>query len=108
MNNGENMKMPKTLRKYCPYCKKYTEHKVLEVKKHQASSLSRGSKYRAKKRGLARGYGNLGRYSKRPITQWKRVGAKTSKKVDLRLECTVCKKKHVFNSTFRTKKLELV
>ncbi|MEM2115695.1 MAG: 50S ribosomal protein L44e [Candidatus Woesearchaeota archaeon] len=101
------MKFPKNMRKYCPYCKKYTVHKVLEVKKHQASSLSRGSKHRAKKRGLARGFGNLGRYSKRPITQWKQTGAKSSKKIDIRLECSECKKKHIYKHTFRTKKLEI-
>ncbi len=102
------MKLPKTMRKYCPYCKRYTEHKVLEVKKHQASSLSRGSKYRAKRRGLARGYGNKGRYSKKPITQWKRVGAKSSKKIDIRLQCKECGKQHIFTHTFRAKRVEFV
>lgn len=102
------MKFPKTIKRYCPYCKKHTEHKVIEVKKRQASSLSRGSKYRAKRRGLARGTGSLGRYSKKPLTKWKRVGVKASKHIDIRLECKVCKKQHIMVKTFRTRKLEFV
>jgi large subunit ribosomal protein L44e len=100
------MKFPKTMRKYCPFCKKHTAHRVLRVKGKPGRSLSRGSKYRARDRGQARGFGNHGRYSKPAINQRKRAGVKLAKKIDLRLECSVCKKKHVFNSTFRAKKFE--
>ena len=48
------MKLPKTANRYCPYCKHHTEHKILLNKKRAPSSLSRGSKYRARKRGKAR------------------------------------------------------
>jgi len=80
------MKIPKLVKRLCPFCKKHTEHKVSQVKKKQASSLSYGSKVRAKRRGAARGQGGMGRYSKPPITKWKLTGKKTSKKVDLRYE----------------------
>ena len=102
------MKKPKTIMRLCPFCKKHTEHKIIISKKGQVSSLTHGSKYRARKRGLARGIGNLGRYSKPPISKFKMTGKKQSKKTDLRFECKECKKKHVQRFPIRTKRLELV
>jgi len=102
------MKLPKTTKRLCPYCKKHTEHKTTQTKRKKASSLSLGSKYRAKKRGLARGTGNLGRYSKPAITKFKLTGKKQSKKTDLRYECSVCKKTHVQKTGIRAKRVELV
>lgn len=102
------MKIPKAIQRYCPYCKKHTEHKVSQTKKKQASSLSHGSKYRARKRGVARGHGNLGRYSKPAVTKFKRTGAKATKKTDLRYECKECKKQHVQKKGIRAKKVEFV
>jgi len=102
------MKLPKTTNRYCPYCKHHTEHKILLNKKRAASSLSHGSKYRAKKRGKARGHGNLGRYSKPAVTQFKMTGAKTTKKTDLRYECNTCKKQHMQKYGIRAKRVEFV
>ena len=102
------MKIPKTQRRYCPYCKRHTEHKVIQNKRKAASSLRRGSKYRARDRGLARGHGNLGRYSKPAVTSWKRTGAKVSKKTDLRYKCTVCGRVHIIGEGKRTKRVTLV
>jgi large subunit ribosomal protein L44e len=102
------MKKPKAMKRLCPYCKKHTEHKVTQTKRKTASSLSRGSKHRAKSRGKARGHGNLGRYSKPAVTKFKRTGAKVSKKTDLRYECTTCKKKHIQKKGIRAKRVELV
>jgi large subunit ribosomal protein L44e len=101
------MNMPKQIKRYCPYCRKHTDHKVTINKRKQGSSLSQGSKYRARKRGLARGAGNLGRYSKPAIGNFKMTGSKQSKKNDIRFECSVCHKKHVKKNTIRSKKLEL-
>jgi len=100
------MKMPKTKKKYCPYCKKHTEHKVGPSKKKSPGSMTYGSKVRAKRRGLARGHGNRGRYSKPAISKFKMTGKKSTKKLDLRFECSICKKKHVQKKGFRTKKIE--
>lgn len=101
------MKVPKTVRRLCPFCRKHTEHKVSQTKKKQASSLKKGSKYRARKRGLARGFGNLGRYSKPAITKFKMTGKKVSKKTDFRYTCSVCKKSHAQRKGIRAKKVEM-
>jgi large subunit ribosomal protein L44e len=100
------MKIPKTKRRYCKYCKKHTEHKVALSKKKSPGSLTYGSKVRARRRGKARGTGNLGRYSKPAISKFKMTGKKTSKKVDLRFECKDCKKKHVQKQGFRSRRIE--
>jgi large subunit ribosomal protein L44e len=102
------MKLPKTVKRYCPYCKKHTEHKVTQNKKRAASSLTYGSKYRARRRGAARGMGSLGRFSRPPVNKFKRTGSKTAKKTDLRYECTVCKKTHMQSRGIRAKKVEFV
>ncbi len=101
------MKLPKTVRRLCPYCRKHTEHKVSLVKRKTASALKHGSKVRARLRGKARGFGNWGRYSKPAITQWKMTGSKVSKKTDIRYQCAVCKKLHAQRAGFRAKKIEI-
>lgn len=102
------MKKPKTMNRYCPYCKKHTAHKVTQNKKKNPSSLTYGSKVRARLRGSARGTGNLGRYSKPAISKFKMTGKKSTKKTDLRYECTVCKKMHMQKQGMRAKKVEFV
>lgn len=102
------MKIPKTVKRFCKHCKKHTEQKVTQNKKKAPSSLSRGSKYRAKLRGAARGLGNLGRYSKPAVTKFKRTGAKQTKKTDLRYTCTVCKKMSTQSKGIRSKKVEFI
>jgi len=102
------MKIPKSMMRYCKYCRKHTEQKVAHNKKRTPSSLSRGSKYRSRLRGRARGVGNLGRYSKPAVTKFKRTGAKSTKKTDLRYTCSVCKKSTNQPSGIRAKKVELV
>jgi len=100
------MKLPKIKKRYCPYCKKHTEHKVTQNKRKAASPLTYGSKIRAKRRGKARGYGNLGRYSKPAVTKFKMTGKKQSKKTDLRYECKECKKTHMQKKGIRAKRVE--
>ncbi len=100
------MKLPKIVNRFCPYCRKHTEHKVLQGKRGPPSSLTYGSKVRARRRGRARGMGNLGRYSKPAVTKFKRGGKKTTKKTDLRYECKICKKQHMQKKGIRTKRVE--
>ena len=103
------MKMRKTVRRYCPFCKKHTEQKVSLAKKRgrsAAHTMSRGSTTRIRMRGLRRGYGNLGRYSKPPKP--KMSGKKLSKKTDFRFTCKECSKTHTQGKGFRAKKVELV
>ncbi len=102
------MKLPKNTKKYCPKCKKHTEHKIEQAKRRNASSLTYGSKHRARKRGKARGHGNLGRYSKPAISKFKATGKKGSKKTDLRYTCSKCKKTQVQKKGFRAKRVEFV
>jgi large subunit ribosomal protein L44e len=103
------MKIRKTTKRYCPFCRKHTEHKVSLAKKkgrNAAHPMSKGSKVRVKARGLRRGFGNLGRYSKPPKP--KMGGKKMSKKTDFRFTCKVCNKTHTQAKGFRAKKIELV
>ena len=102
------MKLPKNRRTYCPHCKKHTECKVFQVKKGQPNALTYGSKTRAKMRGQARGFGNLGRYSKPAVSKFKMTGKKQTKKTDLKYQCLECKKFHLQNKGFRAKRLEIV
>ena len=75
------MKKPKAANRYCPFCKKKTNHKIKQLSTGiKRGTLTRGSMSRARKRGLGRGYGNLGRYgSKPPINKWKRKIKNTKK-----------------------------
>lgn len=98
------MKLPKTKRKYCKYCKKYTEHKILIVKGKERGSLKHGSIARARKRGRGQGAGNKGRWGSKP-SKPKRVGAKISKKTNLKFTCQECKKTILQKAGIRTKKV---
>jgi len=102
------MKLPKIMKRLCRKCKTHTEHKVSQNKRKTARSMSLGSKYRARKRGLARGTGSLGRYSKPAVTKFKRAGAKNTKKTDLRYTCQTCKKASTQPSGKRAKRVEFV
>ncbi len=102
------MKIPKRVKRYCPHCKMHTEMKVSQAKRKQASPFSRGSKIRARKRGAARGMGNLGRYSRKAVSQFKMTGKKLTKKTDLRFTCTVCGKTWTQRKGLRIRKVELV
>jgi len=105
------MKIPKTKKRLCPYCKKHTEHKVYNQKTRGLNAThtqTRGSKVRTKKRGRRTGVGNKGKLSRKAIGSWKMTGAKTSKKTDLRYTCKECKKTHMQSVGKRSKKLELV
>lgn len=104
------MKLAKTRKRYCPFCKKQTEHTISIAKSGGRSKkhpMSRGSRKRMRLRGLDRGFGNKGRTSKGAVSKFKRTGAKQSKKQDLRYKCKVCNKISVQKKGKRAKKLEL-
>ena len=103
------MKIPKSMRRYCPYCKKHTEHKVAQAKGKTHGTAKPLSKYGKKRAGFKKGYGNLGRYgSKPPITKFKMAGKKSTKKTDLRYTCKTCNKTHTQKRGIRAKKVEFV
>lgn len=87
------MKIPKTTKRYCPYCRKRTEHKIKLVSTGgKRGALTRGSLLRAKKRGLNRGIGNKGKWGSRPaVSKFKRK-SKTTKKTNIMYTCQECKK----------------
>ena len=101
------MKKPKTIRRYCPKLKKHTEHTVKQVRnkgRSAAHPMSRGSTSRIRARGLRRGTGNLGRYSK--PTSPKMSGKKKSKRIAFIFTCTESGFAHQSNSGKRAKKVE--
>ncbi|KAF9068909.1 putative RPL42B-ribosomal protein L36a.e, partial [Rhodocollybia butyracea] len=77
--------IPRTRRTYCKgkTCKKHTPHKVTQYKKGKDSLFAQGKRRYDRKQS---GYGG----QTKPVFHKK---AKTTKKVVLRLECTVCKYK---------------
>jgi ribosomal protein L44E len=86
------MRLPKTTKRYCPYCNKQTDQKIKLVSSgSKKNSLSRGSKIRARLRGRNRGIGNLGRYSKPAVSKFK-MKTKTTKKAKILYICGTCNK----------------
>jgi len=85
------MEIPKKVMRYCPYCKKHTEHKVVIVSTgHKRGTMRKGSIERARKRGQGRGKGNKGKWGSKPaVTAWKRK-TKSTKKTNLIYTCTIC------------------
>ncbi|KAH7882426.1 60S ribosomal protein L44 [Phlebopus sp. FC_14] len=77
--------IPKTRRTFCKgkTCQKHTPHKVTQYKKGKDSLFAQGKRRYDRKQS---GYGG----QTKPVFHKK---AKTTKKVVLRLECTVCKYK---------------
>ena len=103
------MKIPKSRKRFCPKCKTHTQHTVSQAKstgRSKTHPMSRGARNRMKRRGLDRGYGNHGKTSRGAISSFKRTGAKTSKKVDLRFKCKECSKISVQTQGFRVKRPE--
>lgn len=92
------MKMPKTIRTYCPFCRRHTQHTVSIVKRRKARALSWGQ--RQFERTL-KGYGGF----PRPKAEDR---GKPTKKYDLRFKCNECGKMHTRGKGIRVKVLELV
>jgi ribosomal protein L44E len=85
-------KIPKVTKRFCPYCKKQTEQKIKLVSTgSKRGTLKRGSLARAKLRGVNRGIGSHGKYSKPAVSKFKRK-SKTTKKTNIMYTCQVCKK----------------
>ena len=102
------MKIPKKTKRYCPFCHKHTEHKIVNISTGQKrGALKRGSKERARKRGLGRGFGNRGKWGSKPaVSKYKRK-SKQTKKTNLMYTCKECKKSHMQKKGKRTGKLQL-
>ncbi len=87
------VKIPKTTKRYCKFCKKRTEQKIKVVSAgNKRGTLTRGSISRAKKRGLGRGIGNKGRWGSKPAVSAFKRKSKTTKKTNIMYSCKECKK----------------
>jgi len=99
------MKIPKTTKRFCPYCKKRTEQKAdLLSTGSKRGTLTRGSIARTKERGGSTGKGNHGKYSRKAIKSWKRKTKTTTRKVII-YKCTECKKSKQIKKSRRVSKL---
>jgi large subunit ribosomal protein L44e len=103
------MKLPKEIKRYCPYCRKHTIHTVGTAKQKARSSahpLSRWSNARTKARSYRSGTGNLGRFSKPAVKSWKRK-TKTTKRITVQYKCKECNKIHQIKKAIRTGRIEI-
>ena len=99
------MKLPKTTKRFCPYCNKRTEQKIdLLSTGSKRGELKRGSISRSKSRGAFPGKGNRGRYSRKAPKNWKRKSKTTTRKVVI-YKCQECKKSKQANHSRRVSKL---
>ena len=90
------MKKPRKIKRYCPTCKKHTEHNVDKIKKRKASELKQGQR---RFRRVTSGY----RGFPRPKPEGRE---KTSRRAALKYTCVICKKSHQPPS-LRAKKVEI-
>ena len=90
------MKMPRTVKRYCPTCKAHTVQEVERVKKKKASELKWGQR---RFRKVTAGYGGFPR--PKPVGR-----EKHTKRINLRYRCTQCKKANI-SPCIRAKKFEL-
>jgi large subunit ribosomal protein L44e len=104
------MKLTKQQKRYCKTCKKHAEHTLSIAKKRDRGTLKKGSLQRLAKRGSGKaGFGNKGKFSRKPKGSWKRSGSKPGKKFDLRFKCKTCNKSSVnTGAVIIAKKLELI
>ena len=100
------MKLPKTTKRYCPYCKKHTEQTISIAKQKSRSAshpLSRGSPSRVKARSL-QGIGNWGKRSKKGAKDWKRK-TKMTKRLTILYKCAACGKQKGSISAIRVSRI---
>ncbi|MGA1873794.1 MAG: 50S ribosomal protein L44e [Thermoplasmatota archaeon] len=90
------MKMPRTIKRYCPSCQTHTPHEVDKVKKRKASELAWGQR---RFRKVTAGYGGF----PRPKPEGRE---KPTKRVNLKYRCKTCKKAWQ-SPSIRAKRFEL-
>ncbi len=103
------MKLPKETRRYCPTCKKHTLQVVSTAKQKSRSAshpLSRGSMSRLRARGLRRGTGNKGKYSKPAVKSWKRK-TKVTRRIGVLYKCKECGKAKGIKKAIRSGRIEV-
>ena len=97
------MKVPKQTKRYCPYCKKHTQQKIMRTKtkprpKTKKHALKWGVRHMSE---VLAGYGGF----PRPKIHEK---SKQSTKASFTYLCTACSKKHVLQNPKRAKRVEQI
>jgi len=93
------MKIAKSQKRYCPICKKHTDHDVKKVGVGKAKgALASGQRRFLRK---MKGFGSFPKPNPKDR-------AKPTRKLDLSYKCKVCGKAHSVGKGFRVKKFELV
>ena len=90
------MKFPKTVRRYCPNCRKHEKMTVTKYKKGKRNPLGWSARYMERKK---QGYGSFPK-------EIFHKNAKINKKVTPLFECSECGKQH-YGKSYRVKKFEL-
>ncbi|MEM7819653.1 MAG: 50S ribosomal protein L44e [Candidatus Aenigmatarchaeota archaeon] len=90
------MLIPKIQKRFCPFCKKHTEHTLEEAKRRPRRKMSKSQRRFLRK---LKGYGSFPKENPKGRE-------KPTKKLDLRYKCSVCGKKHPIGTGFRIKKYE--
>jgi large subunit ribosomal protein L44e len=91
------MKIPKTQRRYCPFCRKHTLHEIRRVSASKVKRALAQGQRRFKRK--MKGYGSFPKSNPKGR-------AKPTKKLDLRYKCKECGKEHTVGKGFRIKKVE--
>lgn len=84
------MKIPKEVRRYCPFCMKHTTHIAKEGKKGRPRTLALA--HRKRQRRIEKGYGGFP--YENPAHRSRGKKSPTSKKHEILLKCRKCNKSH--------------
>jgi ribosomal protein L44E len=101
------MKLPKELKRHCPYCGEHTVQTILHQKQRSRSTshpMSRWGPMRVHARGLRRGAGNDGKFSKKPPKDQK-MKSKTTKRITLLYKCKKCGKQKGIKKAIRASRI---
>ena len=91
------MIIPKKQNRYCPFCKKHTEHSVEEAKRKPRRQDTKSQRRFLRK---LMGYGSFPKENPKGRE-------KPTRKVDFRYKCAVCNRRHTIGEGFRIKKTEM-
>ncbi|MBR9682851.1 MAG: 50S ribosomal protein L44e [Candidatus Aenigmarchaeota archaeon] len=93
------MNIAKAQRRYCPICKKHTDHDVKKVSVGKAKGAMAQGQRRFKRK--LRGFGSFPKPNPKDR-------AKPTRKLDLSYKCKDCGKAHNVGKGYRVKKFELI
>lgn len=97
------VKIPKEIKRYCPYCRKHTTHRVKEESTGRTSPFRKT--HRKRQRQIEKGYGSFPYED--PSHRSRGRKNPSSEKKNLKLRCEECGKEHKPKKPIRTTKLEI-